>query len=31
MISFCAGQMRIHTFAAMSVPNIAPVWITYAR
>ena len=31
MIFFCAGQIRIQTFAAMIVPNIAPRWIAVPR
>src|SRR6185503_940538 len=31
MIFFCAGQIRIQTFIAMMVPNIAPTWMNTAR
>jgi hypothetical protein len=27
----CAGQMRIHTFISMMVPNMAPMWMSTAR
>ncbi len=31
MIFFCAGQMRIQTFIAIAVPNMAPRWMNTAR
>ena len=31
MILRCAGQIRIHTFTAMIVPNSVPTWIAHAR